>query len=290
MANLPQSSQGDSLDSLTVTRDQFRLAQRDLLEFLAQALGGVAGSYGTQTVDPAAIQLQGAPALLDAADPASTANNLRLVSARWVRRYANSVGTSPPSNPIRGQAWVDINQDPPQLKLWDDTPNPGEWVAAFVTPDATTAMKGIVRLADSAAITAGSVGRVVDAAQLLASFASPTFTGRTTVASSTATIATLIDSSTITLNLDTSANFSVVLGGNRMIANPSNASNAVGQSGSLFIAQDALGGRTASWGANWDWSAGVAPTLSTAANAVDRVDYIVRSATSIQAVFTASYS
>lgn len=113
-------------------------------------------------------------------------------------------------------------------------------------------------------------------------------TGRVTVTSATATIVTLTDGATITPDFDAGCNFAVTLGGNRTIANPSNA--AAGQSGSLFIIQDATGSRTASWGANWDWPQGGVPTLSTGANAVDRVDYIVRSATSIQAVFTANYS
>ena len=75
---------------------------------------------------------------------------------------------------------------------------------------------------------------------------------------------------------------------NYSIANPS--ALVAGQSGSIFIVQDGTGNRTASWGSYWDWPGGVAPTLSTAANAVDRVDYIVRSTTSVHAVFTGNYS
>ena len=103
-----------------------------------------------------------------------------------------------------------------------------------------------------------------------------------------ATIDTLTDAATITPNFAAGVNFAVTLGGNRTIANPSNLT--AGQSGSIFIVQDATGSRTLSWGAYWDFAGGTAPTLSTAANAVDRVDYVVRSATSIHAVFTANYS
>ena len=112
--------------------------------------------------------------------------------------------------------------------------------------------------------------------------------GRVTVASTTATIVTLTDGATITPDLDAGCNFAVTLGGNRTIANPSNI--AAGQSGSIFISQDATGSRTASFGSYWDFPGGGAPTLTTAASAVDRVDYVVRSATSIHAVFTANYS
>jgi len=103
-----------------------------------------------------------------------------------------------------------------------------------------------------------------------------------------AVIGTLTDAATITPDLAADCNFTVTLGGARTIANPTNIT--AGQSGSIFLVQDGTGGRTASWGSYWDFPGGTAPTLSTAANAVDRVDYIVRSSTSIHTVFTANYS
>ena len=103
-----------------------------------------------------------------------------------------------------------------------------------------------------------------------------------------AEITTLTDGATITPDLNDSNNYVVVIAGNRTIANPTNIT--AGQSGSIFITQDGTGGRTASWGSYWDWAAGTAPTLSTGANQVDRIDYIVRSSTSIQAVATLNYS
>jgi hypothetical protein len=103
-----------------------------------------------------------------------------------------------------------------------------------------------------------------------------------------AEIGTLTDGATITPDFAANCNFTVTLGGARTIANPSNL--VAGQSGSLFLVQDATGGRSASWGSYWDFAGGTAPTLSTAANVVDRVDYIVRSSTSIHTVFTANYS
>lgn len=102
------------------------------------------------------------------------------------------------------------------------------------------------------------------------------------------TITTLTDGATITPDFALSCNFTVTLGGNRTLANPTGA--VAGQSGSIFVVQDATGGRTLAFGSNWDFAAGVAPTLSTGANAVDRIDYIVRTSTSIQAVFTGNYS
>ena len=101
-------------------------------------------------------------------------------------------------------------------------------------------------------------------------------------------ISALTDGATITPDFAVANNFSVTLGGNRTLANPSNLT--AGQSGSIFISQDGTGSRTLAFGSYWDFPAGTAPTLSTAASAVDRIDYVVRSSTSIHAVFTANYS
>ena len=101
-------------------------------------------------------------------------------------------------------------------------------------------------------------------------------------------ITVLTDGATITPDFADSNNFSVTLGGNRTLANPTNT--VAGQSGSIFITQDGTGSRTLAYGTNYDFAGGTAPTLSTTASAVDRIDYVVRTATSIHAVFTANYS
>ena len=101
-------------------------------------------------------------------------------------------------------------------------------------------------------------------------------------------ITALTDGATITIDMADSNNFSVTLGGNRTFANPSN--DTAGQSGSIFITQDGTGSRTASWGTDWEFAGGTAPTLTTTAAAVDRVDYVIKSGTSIQAVATLAYA
>lgn len=104
-------------------------------------------------------------------------------------------------------------------------------------------------------------------------------------------VATLTDNATITPDFGANQNFTVTLGGNRTLANPSNVtSDKVGQIGSIFVVQDGTGSRTLSFGSNWEFIGGTAPTLSTDANAVDRIDYIVRSTTSIHAVVTKGYA
>lgn len=101
-------------------------------------------------------------------------------------------------------------------------------------------------------------------------------------------IATLTDGATITPDFGANQNFTVTLGGNRTLANPTNI--VAGQTGSIFVVQDATGGRTLSFGSYFKFPAGTAPTLSSAANAVDRIDYIVRTTTEIHAVFTGAYA
>ena len=95
-------------------------------------------------------------------------------------------------------------------------------------------------------------------------------------------ITALTDAATITPDLNASNNFSVSLGGNRTLANPSNIT--AGQSGSIFITQDGTGSRTLAFGTNFKFVAGTAPTLSTAASSIDRIDYVVAEATKIHAV------
>ena len=106
-------------------------------------------------------------------------------------------------------------------------------------------------------------------------------------------ITTLTDAAFVGLDLGDSNNFVLTftstIGNTREISNPV-GTIVPGQSGSIFLVQDSAGSRTVSWGSYWDFAGGTVPTLSTATNAVDRVDYVVRTATSIHAVFTGNYS
>ena len=97
-------------------------------------------------------------------------------------------------------------------------------------------------------------------------------------------VTALTSATTVAIDLANSNNYSCTMAHNITFANPTNA--VAGQSGSIFLTQDGTGSRTGSWGANFDWAAGTAPTLTTTAAAVDRIDYVVRTATSIQAVAT----
>ena len=111
---------------------------------------------------------------------------------------------------------------------------------------------------------------------------------QTFTAAQRATITTMTDGATVTPDFAASNNYTLTLGGNRTIANPTNLT--AGQSGSIFLVQDGTGSRTAAWGSYWDFAGGTAPVLTTTAAGVDRVDYVVRSSTSIHAVATLAYS
>lgn len=111
---------------------------------------------------------------------------------------------------------------------------------------------------------------------------------QTFTAAQRGTITTLTDGATVTPDFAVSNNYVLTLGGNRTLANPTNLT--AGQSGSIFLVQDGTGSRTLAFGTYWDFAGATAPTLSTAASAVDRIDYVVRSATSIHAVATLAYS
>jgi hypothetical protein len=179
-------------------------------------------------------------------------------------------------------------------------------------PAAPTATSGTntTQLATTAFVAAGVSGK--------ANIAGPTFTGTVTIpagasiadigttiqafdadtaktdtaqtftAAQRGTITTLTPGTTVTPDLAVSNNFTLTPAQNTTIANPTNIT--AGQSGSIFIVQDGTGSRTAAWGSYWDFAGGVAPTLTTTAAGCDRVDYVVRSSTSIHTVFTGNYS
>lgn len=96
-----------------------------------------------------------------------------------------------------------------------------------------------------------------------------------------AALVTLTDAATIAVDMSTFLNGTVTLAGNRAMGAPSNTK--VGQSGVIYIVQDATGSRTLSYNAVWKFAGGTAPVLTTTANAVDALYYYVRTSTFIHA-------
>ena len=157
MTDLPFKGNADSMDNVAVTREQFRQDIGEFLEYTAQALGGVPGSYTTANVDPTAVVLQGTPTLAAAADPAANDSSLRIPSTQWVKRHSGGASSTPPGSPTDGQIWVDISTDPPTFNIWDATNS--QWVSVGGTPaDASETVKGIVELATAAETQAGTDG------------------------------------------------------------------------------------------------------------------------------------
>jgi len=92
-------------------------------------------------------------------------------------------------------------------------------------------------------------------------------------------INTINFATTMTPNFSIANNFAITLGGNATLTNPQTA--IPGQSGVIYVGQDATGSRTLTYGSWWKFPGGVTPTLTTTANAVDALFYTVRTANSI---------
>ena len=178
---------------------------------------------------------------------------------------STSSGASAPSVPYANQLWMDTTNHILKVRNEDND----AWIS-LATFDQTT---DAVTYIDS-----------VELAKVIVSDAVQTFT-----AAQRGAVATLSETATITVDLALSNNFTVTLTGTATaVGAPTNA--VAGQSGSIFIVQDAGGGNTLGWNTAWKWAGGTAPTLSTAGDAVDRVDYIVKGASEIQAVWTGGYA
>ena len=113
-----------------------------------------------------------------------------------------------------------------------------------------------------------------------------TFTGiKTYNAAQRGQVTTLTSSSNETaINLALNNFFTITLSENTDFLAPTNA--VAGQAGSIFIVQDGSGNRTGGFHSNFKFTGGSDPTLTTAGNAVDRIDYVVKSSTEIHAVAT----
>ena len=94
--------------------------------------------------------------------------------------------------------------------------------------------------------------------------------------------ATFVDATNtgnITLDYNLYQNFVLTFTGNVVLVNPTTES--VGQTGVIVVIQDGTGSRTISGGTQYEWPGGAIGTISTAANSVDVIPYIVDAADSI---------
>lgn len=177
------------------------------------------------------------------------------------------------------------NTTVPEMRLYTGS----AWVAAYVSGASYLASaNNLSDLANTATARTNLGVAIGTNVQAYDADTAKTDVAQSFTAAQRGAITALTDGATITPDFAVANNFSVTLGGNRTLANPSNLT--AGQSGSIFIAQDGTGSRTLAYGSQYDFIGGTAPTLSTAASSVDRIDYIVRTTGSIHCVFTANYS
>ena len=185
---------------------------------------------------------------------------------------------------------TNLNLIDTQMKVSDDRSAANTTTADAALPRAGGAMTGPITTnstfdgvdvaARDAVLT--TTTNTANAANTTANAAATLTAVQTFTAGQRGEVTALTDASSIATDLALSNNFSVTLAGNRTLANPTNP--VAGQSGSIFITQDGTGSRTLAFGTNFKFVAGTAPTLSTAAASVDRIDYVVASATKIHAV------
>ena len=83
----------------------------------------------------------------------------------------------------------------------------------------------------------------------------------------------------VTLDFSAAQHHVLTLTGNLTLDNPT--TEEIGQSGMLVLIQDATGGRTLTTGTQFKKPGGNDPVLSTAANAVDVIPYVVTAADTI---------
>ena len=83
-----------------------------------------------------------------------------------------------------------------------------------------------------------------------------------------------------TLDFQTYQNFVLTFTGNVTLDNPT--TEAVGQSGFIFVIQDGTGSRTLALGTDYETIGGAGLTISTTAAAVDLIPYVVKASGSIQ--------
>lgn len=155
-------------------------------------------------------------------------------------------------------------------KRWRRHQTSGAWGSWYRIRDSETEVTAVA----SAAVTSGAATAALAAAATAAEYrANTNKLVSVNTAWNAAAFVTLTDAATITVDMSTFINAQVTLAGNRILGQPSNTKS--GQTGVIRILQDAGGSKTLSYHADWEFPLGVAPTLSTAANAQDLLFYVV---------------
>jgi len=113
---------------------------------------------------------------------------------------------------------------------------------------------------------------VSESSGLLRKTASETYEANDTIGAGIGTdVTTVTDQATLAIDCSLGNVFKVTLGGNRTVGAPSNPRD--GQVIQFFVIQS-TGSNTLTWNAVFKWPSGTAPTLSTAASAIDIVSAV----------------
>ena len=121
-----------------------------------------------------------------------------------------------------------------------------------------------------------------------ASVASTITASKTFTAPVIAPVVSLTDAASVVVNMALGNNFALTLAGNRTLAAPTGVTP--GQTGHIYLVQDGTGSRTLAYNNAYVFVSGTAPTLSTAANAVDLLVYNAQAVSAISTLVVKAFS
>ena len=121
-----------------------------------------------------------------------------------------------------------------------------------------------------------------------ASVASTITASKTFTAPVIAPVVSLTDATSVVVNMALGNNFALTLAGNRTLSAPTGVTP--GQTGHIYLVQDGTGSRTLSFATAYTFVSGTAPTLSTAANAVDLLVYNAQAVSAISTLVVKAFS
>lgn len=236
-----------------------------------------ASGLASLDVDSLVVQNPANAVVTPAASKIPIADASGKLAAGWGGSASGLATLNSSSNVVENPANATATATANKIPIADGAGKLDTWLT-YGTTSGTSCQGNDARLSDSRTPTTHSH----NASDVSAgTFAAGTYTFETVVLtkSSSCAISTLTDASTVTPSFATANNFTLTLGGNRTLANPTNLTP--GQSGLIFLIQDGTGNRIISYGTYYDFPDGTPPALSVAASSVDVLSYFVRTSTSI---------